>query len=335
MKYSIIIPAYNRSCLLERCLKHLSGLNKPDFDYEVLVADNGPTDKNKRVYESFIGKIPNLSYFYEKESGLLVGRHSGARKAQGEILCYLDEDSFVDKNWLIAIEKAFKNPEIKIATGLVLPEYEVKPPEWLKYAWIKNKHGKYLGSLSLLDFGQKEKIVSPLFVFGCNFIIRKQVFFDFKGTHPCSMPEGLFEYIGDGETGLAKKLVLKGIQALYSPEIKINHFVADSRMTEDYFVKRFFHEGICNSFTEYRQKYGLYGKERNKYLVLANYFRFFEKLSRHFAEKLLFSHDDNYKKCQKILSEAKKSYNKGKLFHKEKVENNPELLKYVLKENYL
>ncbi len=330
IKYSIIIPTRNRCNLLERCLTKISELEKPEYDYEVLVIDNGSTDNTGQTCLSFEGKINNLNYFYEEEPGLHIGRHSGARNSRGEVLCYIDDDSFADKYWLLGIEKAFKKPETILATGPILPEFEVDPPKWLKYSWNVNKNEKSLGTLTLLDFGGQEKKISPLYVWGANFIIRKKIFYQFGGTHPDCMPEESPEYIGDGETGLAKKLIEKNKQALYSPEIKIYHYVPQNRMTEGYFLTVYFMQGISDSFTDYRIEYGLYKKQKkqNKYLKLSNYFNFLKKI-------MLLILDNDYKKYKKILTKAKKSYNEGKLFHKQKVKTNPGLLEYVLKENYL
>jgi glucosyl-dolichyl phosphate glucuronosyltransferase len=332
IKYSIIIPTYKRKDLLIRCLNSIMGLHSPKFSHEVLIIDNFG-DINC-VFESFKDKIPNLRYVFEKNPGLHNARHSGAKNSCGEILCFIDDDSFVDKKWLIEIEKAFLKQEVVLATGKILPEFETHPPEWLKYAWTKMSSGKFLGTLSLADFGEKQKKIAPVFAFGCNFIIRKQTFFDYNGTHPDCMPAQMVQYMGDGETGLAKKLAEKQIKAFYFPEIKVYHYVPESRMTEEYFKNVYFMQGISDSYTQYRTKHGLY-KQKSKYLVLSNYFKFFQKFLNSLLNDFIFFFKEDYQKFKKIHANSQKSYNEGRKFHRREVENNPELLKYVLKDNYL
>ena len=115
IKYSIIIPTYNGADKLNKCLEHISKLKRTKNGFEVIVIDNGSTDNTKEVAQ----KYDFVRYFYDKNPGLHTGRHLGAKEAKGEIVCYLDDDSFVDPNWLVEIEKTFSNPSVKIVGGSV------------------------------------------------------------------------------------------------------------------------------------------------------------------------------------------------------------------------
>jgi len=337
IKYSIIIPTCNKN-LTERCLEYLSRLNKPKSDYEVLVVHNVTKDDIKSVTDEFINKIPNLKYIYEEIYGQMYARHRGAKEAHGEILCYIDEDSFVDKNWLIAIEETFKNKDVVLAGGNNIPLYESSPPKWLNYYWINNEYGCWLGQLSLINFNKRKRKLPAWFAFGCNFIIKKDIFFKMGGTHPDAVPKDKQRFQGDGETALSLKLNNNGYVLHFNPQIKIHHLVPSERMTLGYFQKRAFYQGVCDSFSKIRKENGFtyYDMTSNINLRGKSLYHFLKKLlsgsKRCFLKKIK---NKDFFLYLNMNNEYGKSYKDGFDFHQNEVKNDPELLKWVLKENYL
>ena len=352
IKYSIIIPTCHKD-LTKRCLDYLSRLNKPKEDYEVLVVHNVTKDDIKSVTDEFKNKIPNLKYFYEEMYGLMSSRHRGANEAQGEILCYLDDDSFVDKNWLLAIEETFNDSNVVLSGGNNVPLYESKPPSWLKYFWIKDKHGQWLGQLSLICFRRKKIKLPPWFAFGCNFIIKKDIFLKMGGTNPDVVPKEKQRFQGDGETALSLKLNQDGYVLHFNPKIKIHHYVPTERMTIEYFQKRAFYQGVCDSFSKIRKENGFIcydftqsdiNRHYNKTSFLKkllNKFKscFFDKVKRKINKINSLIHMNINKISYSIYLDinkiCEKSCKEGFDFHQNEVKNDPELLKWVLKENYL
>jgi len=343
IKHSIIIPTCNKT-LIERCLEYLSKLNKPKDDYEVLVVHNVTKEDIKSVADGYISKIPNLKYFFEEDYGQMHSRHRGAKEAQGEVLCYLDDDSFVDKNWLIAIENTFIDKEVVLAGGNNLPLYESTPPKWLKYFWNNVAYGRYMSELSLIDFHNKKLQLPAWFAFGCNFIIKKDIFYRFGGTNPDVVPKDKQRFQGDGETALSMKLNNGGFFLHFNPEIKIHHFVPSGRMTLEYFQKRAFYQGVCDSFSKIRKENGFtyYNIRSNEILnkhgfgiQIEMYKKIKDKISVFFLKIDRKLNYNNYTNYISIKEAYKKAYKEGFDFHQSEVRNDSELLKWVLKENYL
>lgn len=340
IKYSIIIPTYNNAKILKICLEHILKLNKPEFEYEVLVIDNGSKDETKEIIKSFENRIPKLRYFYDETPGQLTGRHVGAKNASGEILCYIDDDSFVDKNWLTEIEKTFSNSEVVLAGGNDLPLFEGKAEKWTKYFWQDFEYGRCLCDLSLIDFFEKEMKVPTWYVFGCNFIIKKQILFENGGFNPDVMPATSQRFQGDGETALSLKLNKSGHVAYINPKIKIRHFVSKNRMTVEYFKKRAFYQGVSDSFSKIRKENGFeyYDFTPNNScdkIRLQFFKRKYNRLFKKHVQKFVSIFDSNYKFYLNIKEEAELSYNEGFDFHQNEVKSDPELLKWILKENYI
>jgi len=339
IKYSVIIPTCNKT-LVERCLEHLSKINKPKDDYEVLVVHNVTKEDVKGVTDGYNDRIPNLRYIFEENYGQMHSRHRGAKEAQGEILCYIDDDSFVDENWLIAIEDTFKNKEVVLAGGNNLPLYESPPPKWLKYFWIKEKYGKWMGQLSLIDFYEKERELPAFFAFGCNLIIKKDIFYKFGGTNPDVVPKEKQRFQGDGETALSIKLNNNGYFLHFNPKIKIYHFVPTGRMTLEYFQKRAFYQGVCDSFSKIRKEngftyYDIRSSEVSSENNIGILIRIYTEINNKILTVFLKIISNSYNEFIDIKEAYEKSYKEGFDFHQNEVKNDPELLKWVLKENYL
>lgn len=249
---SIIIPTVNRAALLLQTLESIADLKTDVALFEVIVVDNCSSDNTKQTVDGFKLKNQNLSvfYFFEEIPGLLSARHRGFFEAKGYILAFIDDDVILTQNWLNAIiETLHVRTDISLLTGPTLPKYEEIPPVWLDHFWTEDIHGKHCGWLSLMDFGNQIKEIDAIFVWGLNFIIRKESLISLQGFNPDNVPNSMQEYQGDGETGLAIKAKEKNFKALYHPEVKLFHVVPKERLTHEYFEKRAFYQGVANSFT--------------------------------------------------------------------------------------
>ena len=92
MKVSLIIPTFNRSLLLTKCLDSLVNQTYPITDYEIIVVDNNSIDNTFDIVNEYIKKYSNLRYFKEKKPGLVNARHTGAKNASFDYLIFTDDD---------------------------------------------------------------------------------------------------------------------------------------------------------------------------------------------------------------------------------------------------
>ncbi|XZE56959.1 glycosyltransferase family 2 protein [Planctomycetaceae bacterium SH139] len=88
---SIIVPTFNRAAMLAEGLESIR--NQSFSDWEVIVVDDGSTDVNRKVVESF-GKQSSqpVKYFYQKNQGAGVARQRAIDESCGEILAFMDSD---------------------------------------------------------------------------------------------------------------------------------------------------------------------------------------------------------------------------------------------------
>src|SRR5262249_11567151 len=75
---------------------------------------------------------------------------------------------------------------------------------------------------------------------------------DLGGVHPDLLPEHLQHFQGDGETGLSRNANAMGHRAVYQPKAVIYHCIPMSRMTLRYLQKRYFYQGVRDSYTRIR-----------------------------------------------------------------------------------
>jgi len=338
MLISIIIPTFNRADQLNRTLFSLVELKTPKHLFEIIIVDNGSTDKTKEVIEKYINQNKGftIKYFYDDIPGLLTGRHRGAKEAKGEILTFIDDDILVSETWLNTIYSVMSSRvDIGFLTGPNLPLYESYPPTWLNYFWSNHQYGKTCGWLSLLDFGNEIKEISPNYVWGLNFTVRKNVFQQLGGFHPDNISKEFQHFQGDGETGLTLKAIEQSIKALYHPDVFVYHQMPSSRLTYEYFDNRAFYQGVCNSFTTIRKENGLYKNSNSNYYKIS----FFHKLKHFVKTKARYVLSNSSKTSipediENLMTRFDKKQQEGFEFHQKAFKENELVREWTLRDNY-
>lgn len=330
---SLIVPTYNRAQSLSYLLDSLTLLESVALSWEVIVIDNASSDLTSEVVAQKAATLPfDIRYVYEAKPGLHQGRHRGAREARGDILAYLDDDVLLTPTWLHG-SFLIRNGNADIVAGRVLPRWETHPPDWL-FSVFRNGICSYL---SLLDIGDEIKEISPDHVFGCNFFIRKALVFSAGGFHPDSVPPDRICFRGDGETGLMAILHNLGHKFAYDPNATVYHVISGDRLTIEYICKRAYNQGISDSFSQLRAKYGLPGytfptlKKRLKNNLRKPPIDIF-KAALHRIGALVSQKDDSFAETLHQISE---SYRAGWEYHQQEFDANLELRNYVLQATYL
>ncbi len=338
---SVIIPTRSRATQLHKALESLISQTLQQNNFEIIVVDNGSTDRTREVVSSFYSRLCNLRYFYEHRPGLHVGRHKGCIEANSNLLVFADDDIEAFPTWLQAIWDSFCDEQVVLVGGKCLPKFEADPPDWLNCLWLPNASGvRSLGHLSLIDLGDDIKTISPCQVYGCNFAIRRTVLLEVGGFHPDSMPPELISFRGDGETHVSKCLDTKGYKAFYNPMASVYHWVPVSRMSKEYFCLRSYNQGVSDSYTAIRAAGGIISEVSEKRHILQRlFYSFFKKLnvsSGLIKSIYAFAIDNTVSSIEVaslrfLFSEA---YQEGYLFHQRQVRQTPQLLEWVLRPDY-
>ena len=108
MKYSIIVPVFNRPDEVDELLESLCHQEVKDF--EVIIVEDGSKKPCKDVCDKYAG-ILDLHYYYKENSGPGQSRNYGAERAKGDWLIVLDSDVVLPKDYLRNVESGMRDED--------------------------------------------------------------------------------------------------------------------------------------------------------------------------------------------------------------------------------
>jgi glycosyltransferase involved in cell wall biosynthesis len=241
---SAIICTHNRDNYLGAAIDSLLA---QDFaaEYEVVVVDNGSSDRTSEVVKQRLGN-PRLKYVFEPILGLSVARNTGAKVANGEILAYLDDDAVASDRWLQILFSAYQNnPKLAIAGGKVtlLWPQDIQPPKWLSPGLA--------GNLGAYDLGDSIVYIDQpgLTPRGLNYSIRRNFLEEIGGFDPNLGRVGK-NLLSNEELQMTELALQKGWQVAYLPDALAAHNVSPERVNRSWFLSRGWWQGISECYRE-------------------------------------------------------------------------------------
>ena len=116
MKYSIIVPVFNRPDEVDELLESLCSQTLKDF--EVVIVEDGSQKPCKDVCDKYAGLL-DLHYYNKENSGPGQSRNYGVERAQGEYVIILDSDVVLPNGYLAAVNSQLSivNSQFSIAFG--------------------------------------------------------------------------------------------------------------------------------------------------------------------------------------------------------------------------
>ena len=107
LSFSIIVPVYSRP---NEIAELLESLTKQDFsdDFEVLIIEDGSTQKSETIVENYTQQL-NVKYFFKENSGAGASRNFGMQHATGNYFIILDSDVLVPNQYLSEVKKTLES----------------------------------------------------------------------------------------------------------------------------------------------------------------------------------------------------------------------------------
>ena len=112
MKYSIVVPVFNRPDEVDELLASLCSQTLTDF--EVIIVEDGSKNPCKDVCDKY-ASILDLHYYYKENSGPGQSRNYGVERAHGEYVIILDSDVVLPAAYLTAVDSAISHQPSAIA----------------------------------------------------------------------------------------------------------------------------------------------------------------------------------------------------------------------------
>jgi glycosyltransferase involved in cell wall biosynthesis len=149
MQFSIIIPAKNEERVIGTCLQHIADLDFRADDFEVILADNGSTDRTVEIFRSWSDRL-NLSAVERPDVSIAALRNAAAAISRGKLLGFLDADCLVPRNWLKDAEDFLEGADAKIVGAhFRIPNDST----WIARCWFDDEHSNRAGETSYVPSG--------------------------------------------------------------------------------------------------------------------------------------------------------------------------------------
>lgn len=109
---SVIIPIYNASDYLQRCL--VSILNQSYKNIEIILINDGSTDNSVEICKKWEKDNNNIIFIDSLNKGVSEARNKGLEISKGDYICFIDSDDYIDKNYIkILLQTAlYENADI-------------------------------------------------------------------------------------------------------------------------------------------------------------------------------------------------------------------------------
>ena len=172
---SVVVAARNEEENIERCVKSIVEVDYPKDKLEIIVANDGSTDRTAEIVQNLQKDSPNLKLLnIETSINNLKGKANALAqaidKASGEFIFMTDADCMVPKNWIKGMLKYFDD-RTGVASGITIIE-----------------HGKIFYGMQSLDWAfllgvaaSVGKLFKPVACIGNNMAFRKKAYAEFGG----------------------------------------------------------------------------------------------------------------------------------------------------------
>jgi succinoglycan biosynthesis protein ExoM len=237
MLISCCINTYKRPALLKKLLESLEVQKlESTWRLEIIIVDNSESEEGKPVVEEFNGQSPlNIRYYTQPVKNISITRNKGVEMAKGDLIMFIDDDGFADKNWIYEMVNCLNKYEADGVFGTVLPYFDEGVPE----LFIK---GKFFERL-IQNSGEISKYKRTT-----NCLIKSKILKAIEG--PFDPEDGLK---GGEDVNLFEKIQKNGAKLVFCKEGIVHDYVPFNRANLKWLSQRKFREG--KGYTEIKLKY--------------------------------------------------------------------------------
>lgn len=120
--FSIIVPVYNSSQYLNRCIDSI--LNQTYHDFELILVDDGSTDDSGNICDAYAQQDKRIRVFHKPNGGVSSARNKGIKEALGEYIIFVDSDDYIWPERLQRMKDiSQKQPDMIVETYSVPESY--------------------------------------------------------------------------------------------------------------------------------------------------------------------------------------------------------------------
>jgi glucosyl-dolichyl phosphate glucuronosyltransferase len=237
---SIILATRNRADDLARAISSIcTPGNLLAADWELIVVDNGSSDRTKLLCCEFQASYPrHFRLLVETARGKSNAVNAGLRIAVGEFIALIDDDVICQPDYMESIRSTVRDGFSDIAQGRIFVDYHSKRPAWFD-------EDKYFDQMMLLSDLGDEPCELGRSLWGANVIMPFAAIAKVGGYCP-ELGAGANGFGEDAELG--NRLRRANYRLVYVPEIVVRHQVSGERLGPGYILRRSFEIGRCSAY---------------------------------------------------------------------------------------
>jgi glycosyltransferase involved in cell wall biosynthesis len=171
---SVIIPVYNSSKYIKRCLNSL--INQDYSNYEIFIVDDASTDNSLEIIREYALVYKNIKIkSLKKNKGVSNARNCGIKECNNEYIMFCDSDDWYESDALRIISKAAEENHADFVMSNHYISYDRKK--------IKVNYDEYFKNKQI----SKKECISYMTLSSCSKLIKKSIFLDNKILFPSNI----------------------------------------------------------------------------------------------------------------------------------------------------
>ena len=220
-KVSIIIPVYNQVHYTYACLVSILE-NTGEFDYEIIIADDVSTDATKEIDKFVTGLVIARN---ESNQGFLKNCNNAAKKARGEYIFFLNNDTTVQKDWLPPLIRLLESDKSigMVGSKLIYPDGRLQEAGGI--IWSDGSGWNY-GRCDDPNKPEYNYVRDVDYISGAAIMLSRKLWEDIGGFDERYAPA----YCEDSD--LAFEVRKRGLRVVYQPLSVVTHFEGVSNGTD-------------------------------------------------------------------------------------------------------
>ena len=220
-KVSIVIPVYNQFHYTYNCIKSILD-SVTSVSYEIIIGDDMSTDETSHISDFIEGIFVCKN---ETDHGFLMNCNQASKVARGEYICFLNNDTQVQKNWLESLVELSENDSNigLVGSKLIYPNGMLQEAGGIVF---KDASGCNYGRCHNPNSPEYNYVKEVDYISGASILIRKQIFEKLGGFDEQYKPA----YYEDSDLAFAVRKL--GLKVVYQPKSVVVHFEGISNGTD-------------------------------------------------------------------------------------------------------
>jgi len=219
---SVVIPALNEELFIGHCLSALAGQTLGSDKFEVILVDNGSTDRTREITAKFETCL-NLRVLEATKGNISTLRNQGASVATGSFLAFLDADCFPNSTWLSDAMEL-----LRLGDGGVVGAFYTVPDKsrWVAKAWY--------GDMATMRSGRVSYVPSG------NLFVSRNLFLRLGGFAPAIQTSEDFEF--------CQRVKTAGYSVQAIPHLSVVHAGTPQTLGQFYRKQHWHGNGVRTAF---------------------------------------------------------------------------------------